>query len=43
MLMESEEESRKSWEKEAKKDGCVFPQRTAESDLGAAGRESLRE
>ena len=43
MLMESEEESRKSWEKEAKKDGCVFPQRTAESDLGATGRESLRE
>ena len=43
MLMESEEESRKSWEKEAKKAGRVFPQRTAESDLGAAGRESLRE
>ena len=43
MLMESEEESRKSWEKEAKKDGCVFPQRTAESDLWAAGRESRGE
>ena len=29
--------------KRGQKDGRVFPQRTAESDLGATGRESLRE